>query len=222
MGGLEANPANMSNSCTSSTQRGLADSSHGQGPRTPSRPTSPAHPVPLEDYPTTPYLPTAVSGSNGHSHGGDDSARSRDTGNSGTPESSVDSTATINSVPSLLSLASRISAELERQRRVVDAHKAWLATVDPEEYAPEATWSNPTAEEHLERARLAVAWGQAAVSAAEGRLSFDKAHPNAFSFIRSIRGHIEQAENVIQSGEGALDEILFNYDGMDIFIPKTK
>ena len=108
---------------------------------------------------------------------------------------SMDSAATVESVHSLLSLVKQISDELYPQETLVRDLRAWLSTIDPEEYE-QVPWSeevqtaynnyklgverltvthqaymrdravqlkNATPEQHLERSRLAVAWGESAV-----------------------------------------------------------
>lgn len=92
-----------------------------------------------------------------------------------------------------------------------------------------------TAEQHLERARLAFVWGESAVgcvspmparvtlsmanrtiivSLTEGRLSFINTYRNAYSSTRSIRTHIMSGEDAIQSGRNAVREARRNYNGI--------
>ncbi|GES62364.1 hypothetical protein ATEIFO6365_0005034100 [Aspergillus terreus] len=66
-------------------------------------------------------------------------------------------------------------------------------------------------EEHLERARLAVAWGEAALRAAEGRLTFLDTYRNAYSGPESIKNHIKEGQNTINSGRRAVKEARTNY-----------
>jgi hypothetical protein len=94
------------------------------------------------------------------------------------------------------------------------------------------TRPNPTAEQRLGRARLAVAWGQAAVkyaitmlfrnlliiltfsSAARSRLRFIETYQRAYSSTDSISTHIDTAVEMIQSGMNAVEEARLNYESM--------
>ncbi|KAG2420920.1 hypothetical protein HFD88_000534 [Aspergillus terreus] len=67
-------------------------------------------------------------------------------------------------------------------------------------------------EQHLERARLAVAWGEAALRAAEGRLTFLDTYRNAYSGPQSIKTHIQEGQNTINSGRRAVKEARTNYE----------
>lgn len=63
------------------------------------------------------------------------------TGQSKVSTASIDSAPTINSVHSLMSLASRISDDLYPQEKLVASLLAWLETVDPVVYKEETPWS---------------------------------------------------------------------------------
>ena len=124
------------------------------------------------------------------------SVRSSGTDGSAVSTASIDSTATINSVHSLMSLVRQISHQLYPKETLVTDLRNWLAAVDPVVYRREMPWqpnvvaayneykrratvhssahkaflnyfsqtrSYTTPEQHLERARLAVAWGEAAL-----------------------------------------------------------
>ncbi|KAI0007241.1 hypothetical protein F4779DRAFT_592786 [Xylariaceae sp. FL0662B] len=85
------------------------------------------------------------------------------------------------------------------------AHQAFEA-------ARQKTRKNTTPEEHLERARLAVRWGEASVSAAEARLQFINEFRNAYGSKVSIEGHIDSANDLITSGRNAVKEARENCD----------
>ncbi|KAI1917476.1 hypothetical protein LOZ61_000539 [Ophidiomyces ophidiicola] len=85
-------------------------------------------------------------------------------------------------------------AKAEEQGR---AHKAYLAFS-----ASHPKPSDP--DENLERARLAIIWGQMSLAAAEARLSFLGEYQNAFENKVSIQNHIEEASKQIVSGRNAI------------------
>lgn len=53
---------------------------------------------------------------------------------------SIDSTATVNTVHSIMSMVSYISEDLYTQDALVASLRAWLASVDPAAYRSETPW----------------------------------------------------------------------------------
>lgn len=147
--------------------------------------------VPLRSYPTS----TSVSASVPSNRSGR-SVPSVRTNSSVASRVSIDSTATVNSVHSLQSLANQISQDLYPQEALAGELKGWLRTIDPEAYRRDEPWrpelvaayneykrradvltsarrfwrrtmeetmTDTTPEQHIDRARAAVAWGEAAL-----------------------------------------------------------
>ncbi|PYI34969.1 hypothetical protein BP00DRAFT_443107 [Aspergillus indologenus CBS 114.80] len=63
---------------------------------------------------------------------------------------------------------------------------------------------NAHPEDHLDRARAAVEWADAAIRAAKGRLHVLTTYQNVYRTLQSINGHIQQADEAITSGSNAV------------------
>ncbi|KJZ75414.1 hypothetical protein HIM_05110 [Hirsutella minnesotensis 3608] len=69
-------------------------------------------------------------------------------------------------------------------------------------------------EHHLERLRLAVIWGEAAVREAEGRLTFIETYRSAYSCTAEIRAHIQAGTEATLSGRNAVKEARKNLENL--------
>ncbi|KAI0392151.1 hypothetical protein F5Y17DRAFT_376489 [Xylariaceae sp. FL0594] len=74
------------------------------------------------------------------------------------------------------------------------------------------TWKKATDDEHLEQARMAVAWGQAALKAGETRLNFINRFRNAYDSVAAIETHIKAGEDALKSGRGAVKAARDQYE----------
>ncbi|GKZ40097.1 hypothetical protein AbraIFM66950_002333, partial [Aspergillus brasiliensis] len=63
----------------------------------------------------------------------------------------------------------------------------------------------------MKRLELAIEWGRAAMSAAEARIYVLVTYQNAYDHVGSIRSHIQQANDNLQSAKGAVDAAGENY-----------
>ncbi|KEZ41557.1 hypothetical protein SAPIO_CDS7724 [Scedosporium apiospermum] len=70
---------------------------------------------------------------------------------------------------------------------------------------------NATAEDHVERAQLALEWGRAALKAGEARADFMEMYRKAYK-LDGIQGHIQAVENCVNSAQDAVEEAQKNYD----------
>ncbi|PYH66546.1 uncharacterized protein BO88DRAFT_455951 [Aspergillus vadensis CBS 113365] len=66
-------------------------------------------------------------------------------------------------------------------------------------------------EVRMKRFELAIEWGRAAMSAAEGRIHVLVTYRNAYDNKRSIQTHIQQASDTLQSARAAVDAAGDNY-----------
>jgi hypothetical protein len=108
----------------------------------------------------------------------------------------VDSTATINSLHSLQSLARHISAELYPQEILVVSLRTWLASVYPMAYRQEMPWSPTVCEAYNEYKRRAEAHGIC-----------HKAYEICLSQTRrntTPKQHLERARAAVKWGESAM------------------
>ncbi|KAB8205397.1 hypothetical protein BDV34DRAFT_195853 [Aspergillus parasiticus] len=230
----------MCNSCRR-LGRWLPNCSDRRGPGTPSPPTPPAHLVQLANYPNVSNASNARSARSNQSVRSSNTGRSVASTSSVDSTATINSVHSLQSLARRISAElypqERLVTSLRTWLATVDpaayrrempwspqvlaayneykrraavhgsAHKAF------EDYLNQ-TRRNTTPEQHLERARLAVAWGESAVSVAEGRLSFIETYRHAYSSTKSISSHIDTGKNAITSGRNAVHEARRNYDSL--------